>query len=103
NPAMPSRDKLSEFTAWCQKHITGDEKGEAQIFLDRHFQSLRAFCLWVRPECRSGGVELIPRSQQQDLIAGLEFFIRSRIDDVRAAAFDAHNARAGAGAEFEFA
>jgi hypothetical protein len=34
NPAMPSREKLLEFTAWCAKHITGDEKGEAQIFLD---------------------------------------------------------------------
>ena len=36
---MPSRDKLIEFTAWCQKHITGDEKGQAQIFLDRPFQA----------------------------------------------------------------
>jgi hypothetical protein len=35
--AMPSREKLSEFTAWCRKNITGDEKGEAQIFLDRLF------------------------------------------------------------------
>jgi hypothetical protein len=32
---MPSREKLAEFTAWCGKHITGDEKGQAQIFLDR--------------------------------------------------------------------
>ena len=31
--------KLSEFAAWCQKHITGDEKGQAQIFLDRLFQA----------------------------------------------------------------
>ena len=36
---MPSRDKLSEFAAWCQLHITGDEKGQAQIFLDRLFQA----------------------------------------------------------------
>jgi hypothetical protein len=36
---MPSRDKLAEFTAWCAKHITGDEKGEAQIFLDHLFQA----------------------------------------------------------------
>lgn len=36
---MPSREKLSEFTAWCGKHITGDEKGQAQIFLDRLFQA----------------------------------------------------------------
>jgi len=34
---MPSREKLAEFTAWCAKHITGDEKGEAQIFLDHLF------------------------------------------------------------------
>src|SRR5437899_1640794 len=36
---MPSREKLAEFDAWSQKHITGDEKGQAQIFLDRLFQS----------------------------------------------------------------
>ena len=36
---MPSREKLAEFTAWCHKHITGDEKGQAQIFLDRLFQA----------------------------------------------------------------
>jgi type II restriction/modification system DNA methylase subunit YeeA len=36
---MPSREKLVEFAAWCQKNITGDEKGQAQIFLDRLFQA----------------------------------------------------------------
>src|SRR6478609_7989064 len=36
---MPSREKLAEFTAWCVKNITGDEKGQAQIFLDRLFQA----------------------------------------------------------------
>jgi hypothetical protein len=36
---MPDGTKLAEFVAWCQKHITGDEKGEAQIFLDRLFQA----------------------------------------------------------------
>jgi hypothetical protein len=36
---MPSGEKLAEFTAWCQKNITGDEKGQAQIFLDRLFQA----------------------------------------------------------------
>lgn len=36
---MPSRDKLTEFAAWCGKNITGDEKGQAQIFLDRLFQA----------------------------------------------------------------
>ena len=36
---MPSQDNLSKFVVWCQKHITGDEKGQAQIFLDRLFQA----------------------------------------------------------------
>jgi len=36
---MSSREKLVEFIAWCQKNITGDEKGQAQIFLDRLFQA----------------------------------------------------------------
>jgi len=36
---MPNREKLAEFVAWSQRHITGDEKGQAQIFLDRLFQS----------------------------------------------------------------
>ena len=36
---MPDGTKLSEFAVWCAKHITGDEKGEAQIFLDRLFQA----------------------------------------------------------------
>lgn len=29
--------KLAEFAAWADQHITGDEKGQAQIFLDRLF------------------------------------------------------------------
>ena len=32
--SVPNTDKLSAFTAWCQNHITGDEKGQAQIFSD---------------------------------------------------------------------
>ena len=36
---MPGRDKLAEFAAWCEKHITGNEKGEAQIFLDHFLQA----------------------------------------------------------------
>src|SRR6185369_12450526 len=36
---MPSQDKLAEFTARCGKNTTGDEKGQAQIFLDRLFQA----------------------------------------------------------------
>ncbi len=31
------QQRLIEFTDWVAKHITGDEKGEAQIFLDRLF------------------------------------------------------------------
>ena len=50
---MPSREKLSEFTAWCQKHITGDETFRsgtaAQIFLDRLFQA------FGQPGCRDAG------------------------------------------------
>jgi hypothetical protein len=33
------RQRLAEFTAWAAEHITGDEKGEAQLFLDRLFQA----------------------------------------------------------------
>src|SRR5947208_1621261 len=39
---MPHTDKsarLTEFTAWAAAHIKGDEKGEAQAFLDRLFQA----------------------------------------------------------------
>jgi type II restriction/modification system DNA methylase subunit YeeA len=32
------RQRLAEFTAWAAEHIKGDEKGEAQLFLDRLFQ-----------------------------------------------------------------
>ena len=32
-------DRLAEFTAWCAKPLTGDEKGQAQIFPDRLFQA----------------------------------------------------------------
>ena len=36
----PTRQKrLAEFVAWTRQHIAGDEKGEAQIFLDRLFQA----------------------------------------------------------------
>ncbi|NNN04598.1 MAG: class I SAM-dependent DNA methyltransferase [Elusimicrobia bacterium] len=31
--------KLAEFVAWAKKNITGDEKGQAQIYLDRLFQA----------------------------------------------------------------
>ena len=35
---MLSKERLAEFVTWSEKHITGDEKGQAQIFLDRLFQ-----------------------------------------------------------------
>jgi hypothetical protein len=31
--------RLGEFVAWADEHVRGDEKGEAQIFLDRLFQA----------------------------------------------------------------
>ena len=33
------KQRLLEFVNWVGQHITGDEKGEAQIFLDRLFQA----------------------------------------------------------------
>jgi len=40
NPPRPSAEKLTEFVHWCRQYLTGDEKGEAQIFLDHLFQAL---------------------------------------------------------------
>ena len=31
---------LQDFVSYCEQHITGDEKGEAQIFLDHFFMAL---------------------------------------------------------------
>jgi hypothetical protein len=36
---MSREEKLAEFVGWAQQLITGDEKGQAQIFLDRLFQA----------------------------------------------------------------
>ncbi len=47
--------ELHSFVAWVEAHITGDEKGQAQIFLDRFFKALgHGGCLDVggRPEWR---------------------------------------------------
>jgi hypothetical protein len=33
------KQRLAEFVVWSGQHITGDEKGQAQIFLDRLFQA----------------------------------------------------------------
>ena len=34
-----SKALLQQFVHWCTEHITGDEKGEAQIFLDQLFRA----------------------------------------------------------------
>lgn len=56
--------RLNEFVTWCNEHVTGDEKGQAQIFLDRLFKALgHKGCLdvggvtefRVRKERESGG------------------------------------------------
>jgi TPP-dependent trihydroxycyclohexane-1,2-dione (THcHDO) dehydratase len=36
-PATPA--SLQKFVQYCQQHLTGDEKGESQNFLDRFFQA----------------------------------------------------------------
>jgi hypothetical protein len=35
------RGKLRTFVEWSTQYVTGDEKGQAQIFLDRLFQGKR--------------------------------------------------------------
>src|SRR6478735_8204578 len=37
--ANDRKSRLAQFVEWSAKHITGDEKGQAQIFLDRLFQA----------------------------------------------------------------
>ena len=59
---MANREKLAEFVAWSQKHITGDEKGQAQIFLDHLFQSFgQPGCLDV-----GGATEFRIRKSDED-------------------------------------
>jgi hypothetical protein len=36
---MPDKDTLSRFVSWVHANVSGDEKGQAQIFLDRLFQA----------------------------------------------------------------
>src|SRR5258707_254183 len=36
---MSNRENLAAFAAWTRQHITGDQKGRPQIFLDRLFQA----------------------------------------------------------------
>jgi hypothetical protein len=56
------RERLEQFIAWVAAHIPGDEKGQAQIFLDRLFQAFgQAGCLDV-----GGTPELRIRKPQED-------------------------------------
>jgi CYTH domain-containing protein len=34
---MSREEQLSQFAAWVGRNITGDERGQAQIFLDQLF------------------------------------------------------------------
>ena len=49
------KERLAEFVVWTAKNIKGDEKGEAQIYLDRLFRGFgQSGCLDVggHPEFR---------------------------------------------------
>src|SRR3954470_3051025 len=39
-PLESRRERLDGFVAWWRENIHGDEKGQAQVFLDRLFQAL---------------------------------------------------------------
>jgi hypothetical protein len=52
---MPDGTKPAEFAAWCQKNITGDEKGQAHIFLDRLFQAFGQPEFRIRKSDQDGG------------------------------------------------
>jgi hypothetical protein len=59
---VPDTTKLAEFVGWTQRCIKGDEKGEAQIFLDRLFQAFgQPGCLDV-----GGNTEFRIRKPQED-------------------------------------
>ncbi len=54
------KQKLADFVAWTAQHIRGDEKGEAQIFLDRLFQA------FAQGGIREAGATLEMRVRQAD-------------------------------------
>ena len=54
------KQKLAEFVAWAAVHISGDEKGESQIFLDRLFQA------FGQGGIREAGATLEMRVRQAD-------------------------------------
>jgi hypothetical protein len=37
---------LQDFVDWSAAHVTGDEKGQAQIFLDHLFRASKYVLLW---------------------------------------------------------
>ena len=82
---MPSRDNLSEFTAWCGKNITGDETfpsgNTAQLFLDRLFQA------FGQPGCLDvGGVKEFRVADLQKECPGVSLdMIRHLLDRLRKA------------------
>jgi SAM-dependent methyltransferase len=54
------KKQLAEFVAWAAKHIKGDEKGEAQIFLDR------LFAAFGRKGVKEAGATLEQRIKKAD-------------------------------------
>jgi len=60
-PATP--ESLQKFVTYCQQHITGDEKGQAQVFLDRFF---RAFGHEGALEAGATYEERIEKSSKKD-------------------------------------
>lgn len=59
-PMTERIDRLRQFVDWCSTHICGDEKGEAQIFLDQLF---RAF---GHAGIKEAGATLEDRIKKQD-------------------------------------
>ena len=54
------KQRLAEFVAWVAQHIKGDEKGEAQIFLDR------LFAAFGRKGVKEAGATLEERIKKAD-------------------------------------
>ena len=53
--SLDRTQRLQQFVEWTKAHISGDEKGQSQIFLDRLFQAFgQGGCLDVggQPEFR---------------------------------------------------
>lgn len=74
---MPRQDKLVEFAAWVKQHLTGDEKGEARLYLDRLFQdfglsSLSASFGEGQGEVSSWSPYSAPLNSLEELFAGIE-------------------------------